>query len=168
MSVTVAEVRLEADSAGVEFVNIPAGLRQLRLVVTGRLTGAIVEWVLLRCNGDDSSRYDNQYLTGSDDVVHAEQALASSTILLGSLAPSVTPADTVSSVVTDINNYDSHLHQKAFFSTNCRRRRGGQVLIQVSAGFWRGVEPITRVQLMPGDGAFAAGTVFSLYGMGEA
>lgn len=154
--VALANITLGSAQASVTFGSIPATYRDLRLVISAKVVtqGAPLQ---IRFNGDSGSNYSTIYMYGTG----SSSGSGSATTSLGYL--DVLGADTTAPTVNtlDIMDYSATDKHKTAINRNSAPANGAQAM----AIRWANTAAITSMVLDTGNGNYATGTSFALYGI---
>ncbi len=140
---------------------------QIRGIYRDTTTGGFSKQLGLRFNGDTGSNYPYHAIYGDGSAVYAIGNTAQNQLYTAySGTDSSMTANCFGGSIIDIIDYASTTKNKTL------RHFGGvndnvadtNRRIGLSSGFWMSTSAITSVTLLPAS-AFAAGTVFSLYGI---
>jgi hypothetical protein len=166
--VPVDEEILGAPAASVT-LTVPSGYRDMVLKWTARGTDGSAQLVRARFNGDTGTSYDwnLSYHTGTS-VASQNSGTGATSLHAGAVPPSGSPAGSLGSGEMTIFDYaGTTLHKSAVQNTGRKdsAAAGGLTGI-VIYGVWRNTAAITSITLFPDAGNFAAGSKFTLYGLG--
>lgn len=168
---------LAADQATISFVDIPQVYTDLQLIILARGTtaGDLQNLMMRFGNGaiDAGANYDGfsyQIQDGASVVVSEQQGVTSVHIARGIVAEGNDDPAAFSAVTVSIPGYRGAT-RKAFTASTSgaatadvsvgSNRAGGAV------GLWRNIAAITHIDVFPGGDLLAAGSRFSLYGLGH-
>jgi hypothetical protein len=151
--------------SSLSFTSIPSTYKHLQ--IRGLTRDGSDSAVVAQFNSDTStSNYAHHRLYGNGSTVTAE-GYPSGTFPFGFAMISLTngvPASTYATVIADIADYASTTKNKTVRSFYGQDQNGsGQV--GLTSSLWLNTAAITSILLRPYSGTFAAGTVFSLYGI---
>lgn len=157
---------LESSQATVTFSNIPQTYTDLVLVVSGFTThtddGARG---YMQFNGDTGSNYSGVYLgVMSTPARQTNKDTNQSSIPYGVLG---NRSDYPATIEVNIHNYRNTSSWGLVLSKTGKYATNANYGNRLSSGSWRNTSPITSITLTC-DGSYAAGTVFSLYGIASA
>lgn len=165
----LAEQVLGGATATVTFSSIPQNYRHMILWSYARGDTAAAStpiWARLNAEGA-TTNYDYQRAIGSAASWSTSESLAGANWYTGS-APAANASIVAFSIsIAFLAYYGNNGSVKnavvlgAFKTANTT----GGITLEVTANYWRGTAPITTLQLFPGAGNFAAGSVFGLYGV---
>jgi hypothetical protein len=151
------------------FTSIPSTFKhlQIRGIVKDTSTGSFSRAGLtLRFNSDSGNNYALHSLTGDGTAASAggyapDSACYIQSAAIGSLGDSLTYATSI----IDIIDYASTTKNKTLraFSGVDKNASGGGV--SLSSSLWVDTSAITNIEMRKSITSFAAGTVFSLYGI---
>jgi hypothetical protein len=145
--------------------NIPSTFTHLMIVIQANSTIAF-DNLYLRVNNDGGANYDAQWLSVSGTAVSGAQDIAADHIHICAM-PSVITAGPFASAKILISNYKGTAFWKSIQSEANRKDTSGagNANLGLRAGTWLSTAAVTRLTLYPASGSFAAGSVFSLYGL---
>lgn len=151
----LASVTLTSTQATVTFDNIPAGYRDLRLIVNA--TGTVEINIQLKFNGDGTNSYAQVNMRGFG----ASQIASSSTTttsIVSNYSTGLQPSSRAVNIY-DIMDYAATDKQK---SVLVQALHGDEVTLL--AARWINTSAITSVSV-PSGATFAIGSTFTLYGV---
>ncbi len=166
--VLLSSQTLLATTATVTFSAISQAYTSLRLLYTARGTAATTAIdVYCTFNSDGAANYDQELIFQSGTTVTGFEALAQVRVLLGPMAGSTSPAGACGAHETVLVGYSqANFHKPVRTDGYARFNTGtGNSFNAHYYGFWRSTAAITRIDLAPSTGSFAAGCIFSLYGV---
>lgn len=151
---------LSSPGQSVTFSSIPSTYKDLRLVVSGTVTGELVQ---ARFNSDTGSNYSCTNLYGTGSAIASNRRANFTEARLGLENFNTT---TMGVVTVDIMNYANTSTNKSYLS----RANYASQEVNTRIGLWRSTAAINTilVSLFNTGWAFAAGTTFSLYGIATA
>jgi len=161
--VLISRQILTADATSIDFPSIPADYEDLVLVLQGRGTAPATEFrPLIRFNNDSGANYDYSRWNRWGNVTLASQTSAEISSLPGANAS----ANKASDFTLEIINYKrttffKSAHATSSFSQDAAAAGQSPTAAAIS---WRSTAAINKITLLPSSGAFAVGTVISLYG----
>ena len=159
---------LNVNTVTVTFASIPQTFADLELVIWGRGTAA--QWfcdVNIQFNTDSGSNYIGEHLYATASTPTAASLAVSTSGIAGLLPGSSLSSSYSGTSILYIAQYAS----TAFFKTyTVRSINMGDTVVNVmrsivSAAGWLSTAAITRIDLGSDATSFAAGCVFSLYGV---
>lgn len=155
----IAEVAVTATAATVQFTSIPQGYRSLSLSVVARTMGALAaEGMILTANGDTISTYVAERLYG----LAATAGATAFTSTIADVPGAQGLANAFGLAVVDIFDYATVGHFTSAFARNARP----DGTVQAYSWLYESTAAVTSLSLSTQSGAgFAAGSVFSLYGV---
>ena len=163
----IDEVQLGTAAASISFAAITQIFRNLRITVVARGDTAATTVVMqAQFNLDTGSNYDFARFEMSGTTTGTADGLATTSVMLGTIAAASAPANEASQSSIQINHYTNQLFQKtltAEYAFKSADTAAGTVAGKI-AGFWRSTAPITRITIAPASGNFIAGSIFTLYG----
>lgn len=144
---------LGAGAASVTFASIPQTFTTLKLFVSS--VSANVGLLQINFNGDSGTTYsNNRFIMNFTGTASTTGEFGDTGALVGSLNTNA------GSFEITFSNYSSTQNPKTFFSI------GVGATFQVTGGIWGSAAGITQMVLTNSAGGnFAAGSVFSLYGI---
>lgn len=150
----ISKQSLASTASSVTFSSIPQGYTHLLLVILA--AGSASGNVEINLNGDFGANYS--YLTVGGNATSAF-ASRSTSALFGQIgAISTTPG----TYRVDIAGYSGTTLIKSATSTSVTLGGPFSELVGTS---WNNIAAITSITLTPSTGTFAAGSIFSLYGL---
>lgn len=161
--VPLAQTALSSSAASISFASIPQTYENLRLLIRSR--GTALTDILLRINGDSTTAYDYQVLSGNNTATSAFAAAAATSIVVGSHAAGAGQGTALDVFVPGYARMSSP--QKILRSQQARFDGDTVADFYVNdiSGRWRSTAAIASLTLTPGSGSFDAGTVATLYGI---
>lgn len=151
----LASVALTSTQATVTFNNVPAGYRDLRLVVNATGTSEIN--IQLQINGDGTSSYAQVNMRGFGGSSIASSSTTTSSIV-SNYSTGLQPSSRAVNIY-DIMDYSSTSKHK---SVLVQALHGDEVTLL--AARWVNTSAITSVSVLSGA-TFAVGSTFTLYGV---
>lgn len=142
--------------------------RNLRIMVYGKGDNATNHvGVRMRINADAGNNYDYQLLQAQNAAVTAVESIGNSSGLCGYLVAASGSATNPGAVDIMIPDWSGTVYRKQWYSTSPRHNTDltNTVYLVTVGGKWRSNVPITRIELFPDAGNFAADTIISVYGM---
>jgi hypothetical protein len=174
--VEIQDVELTVATAVLDFTNIPADYRHLRIVGLVRTDRPLTfDGVVMRFNADAGANYDWYWVKDRHTIATAvptfetNDNVASADISLGHCPGDTAPINVFGDLEVLIPHYTSAFAYKSYSLL------GGHILAlareniycQRGHGHWRSTAPVNRIQLLPSVGPnFVPGTRFTLYGQG--
>ncbi len=163
--VALATTTLASSSATVTFSSLPtSGYRDLVLVMSVRNTtaGTGQDFLDIRFNGDTAGNYAGLRMQGSGTAASSSEQGANNTkIMTGLINEGNTTAGVFSGVnvsIFDYNQTDKH-------KTTLARSDAPLSTVAAWAGRWASTAAITSITIFPDNASWAAGSVFSLFGV---
>jgi hypothetical protein len=163
----IADSVLSAAAASVTFSSIPGTYRHLKLFSTARTDAAVTSALLqVQPNADTGANYTFQRLHSTGATVAGGANTGQTAIQAGNVPGTGTAAAYAAGAEITLYDYASTVLDKAF-SVSAQVMDGTTLFLYRYEGFWgpATVAAITSLILTPGSGNFAAGSVFSLYGL---
>lgn len=164
--VPIASYTLDTASTGVTF-NPPSGYKNLRLVVSNiKIQGGTDANINFRLNGDSSTIYSCTNF-GARTQSATPFSARSSGATYGSISWYIAPGTIAENGIIDFVNYGSNEKYKTIL-VNTRTDSGSATYsgVEMITNLWRSYNPITSIYVFNVSGySFAAGSVFTLYGM---
>ena len=148
----IATNTLSSSSSTVTFSSITGSYTDLRLVMSGTLSGG--SDITLNFNGDSSALYSRTYLIG--DGSSAGSGGTSNATTMPAFFIGVT---STYSAFADIMNYSN---TTTFKSVLCRSGDTGSY-VEANVGLYRSTSAITSLTIA--GGSFQTGSIFTLYGI---
>lgn len=168
--VRLADTKLAAPAALIDFTAIPASYAHLMLAVTARTDQAVPASSLgLRFNGDTATNYDGTTLAGNGISASSSEYFGAGTMFGVIAVPGATSADGRlfgggSILIPDYANTTAWKNTNGCAASASARTTGGH-LVNLNSGLWCSVAAINQVTLLPGAGNFVAGSRATLYGL---
>lgn len=149
----LATLTLGGSQATVTFSSIVGTYRDLMLIIQD--TGSGTEGLRIRINGDTGSNYS--YVLMAGDGSSASSGSGSMTELIGGLVYSASISNSIYHFM-DYSATDKH-------KTVLSRNNNASVNTVATAQRWASTAAITTLLVYPTAGTFAAGSIFTLYGV---
>jgi hypothetical protein len=154
-------------SVNIDFQNIPATFKHLKIVGQGRVLGAVVETTLdVRFNNDNGANYNEQTNKGENAASVAASAVGQTAFTIGQVVGANGIANHASSLFFEVPDYAG----TTFFKTivgmlaHIPNVTVADFSIVQFAGLWEDTTAINRVTLISGSGNWTTGSTFTLYG----
>ncbi len=158
---------LGADTATISIASIPAGYKNIRITVQGRVSGAVVNGTLgILLNGDASNAYDWTYVQNNNATLSGNTAAANAYAFVGYLpGTSVTRGSTAGSYTIMIPNYAGTVFEKSITSNGGMVDSTAGNVFKIDAQLsWRNTAAINAVTVMLASGTkLLAGTRATTY-----
>ena len=171
---SIATVTATGGETSLSFTSIPGTYKHLQVRGIAKdtySTSLYVEAVYIQFNSDTANNYSAHQLYSYGGAVYAAAQATTNEILgYGGIVSSGTGGTNMfGSSIVDIIDYAStskYKTIKAFAggNTNVTTTTGGNA-VGMFSGLWQNTAAITKVTLLPGQTAFAAGSTFALYGI---
>jgi hypothetical protein len=150
-------------ASSVSFTSIPSTYKHLQLRYLARdNAGATLRDMNLRLNNDTGTNYAFHFLRGSGAAVSVSGAASSSSIQANDILTGAGSTANIYGVgIIDIHDYASTTKNTTvrWFSGN---DQNGSGYVSLSSGLWINTAAVNRIDITQ---TFAAGSVFSLYGI---
>lgn len=159
---------LSGAAASYTFDAIPGTYRSLRLVVDVRGDDAGVTANLrIRCNNDASNLYDYVvHVQNGTNFSFSSSAVSQAYFDCGNIPAGGSAAGASALFDMFFSNYAGTFHKNCHTNFGCVRSTTANDNIRIHGEMrYRSVNPITRLDITLGAGAFAAGSVATLYGL---
>lgn len=160
---------LSVDTPLVTFADITGIYIALKIIAFVRTDRAATsDAILTTFNNDAGNNYDSIRASMLHSAtLSTNEQIAAAGVFLGPVAGDNAPANVFSALELTIPDYAGANHKSLQGSTETRRANTtGNLLVTSFAGWWRDVEAITEIDLMPNAGTdFLAGSRFYLYGL---
>lgn len=156
----IATVTTTAGQASVSFTSIPGTYTDL--ILQGAATSSTAYELFMTYNSDTGTNYSNTYIEGNG--TSASSGRSTSTALMST---AYSNNSNPNPVTIQIQNYSNTTTYKTMLS----RSSAAGASVMAFVGLWRNTAAITSIQLKTssgGGGTFAAGAVFTLYGIAAA
>jgi hypothetical protein len=160
----ITSVTTVAGQTSVLFTSIPDGYRDLEVRIHGRSANAVLgQGVLLRFNSDTAANYRWRW----DVSIGGQSSNSDTAIQLGEIAGTTADGTYVSEMTVTIPAYRSAF-EKATSTVNAFRvaNLANDSTAGQGAGYWDSSAAVTSVEILMEAGAFATGSVITLYGVG--
>jgi len=150
--------------------SLDQGFRHLRVVMTGKVNGAVSSAnALMQLNGVSTTTYDYIFNTNSNGVNTAGSGAAQTSALIGTV-PGTTNAAALGTTVVDIAQYTladgTHTAAWTFNSFNAGAYTAATMQSVTGGGSWNTLGAISTISFISGSGSWAAPTRISIYGVG--
>jgi hypothetical protein len=157
---TIYSQKLSVDTASLT-VSIPTKYRHLFVMGAGRVTGAGAssQYILGRFNGDDGANYSQQKLQAAGASVTGAFAGAQTGVLIGMASEGGTSAEKASGFFAVVPHYLNNYNKNTILLTSRAS------LITLDTSEWANTAAIETLTFVPVTDEFAAGFVFSVYGI---
>ncbi len=151
------------------FTSIPGTYAHLRLVVWGRITGAVTsDYIYIQLNGDSSNKYDEQRLAGNDVTAVVGQTFAATQSRLAEFPGANSSSNTqTGSGEMFLPAYANATWQKTMVCTSgvCYGTTNGTQTVRIHEINYRGTSAITQIDVTAGTGSIKTGSMAWLYGV---
>jgi hypothetical protein len=167
---SIATLTASGGETSLTFSNIPSTYKHLEIRGIARDTIAEVTpvGVKMRFNSDTGSNYVRHNLRGDGANVAAQGQTGFDLISFASGSMNATTSSNIfgASIIT-IADYASTTKNKTVrgFNGSDANAANANYQIALNSGLWLNTAAITSITMLPGQTAFAAGSVFSLYGI---
>lgn len=164
----LGQAELASPASSVVFSSIPQTYKNLMLLVNARSTTvAAVDDISIRLNGDSAANYDFQALEAFLTTVDAFNSSGSGAVHIGDIPAANATANFFGQYVVHFPAYTGAAHKGIIAQGGSRDAASiNNMSIQWTHGWWRNVDPVTSVTLIPGAGPnFETGSSFYLYGL---
>lgn len=150
---------LSSDTSSVTFSSIPQTYTDLFFVMNGSDTGNVQ--IAVRFNGDSSSNYSMQALTGNGTTAYTTNSTNANLIQFGWDAY-LTPTYSYNAII-NVQNYSN----STTFKTVLGRANNAGTGVTETVALWRSTSAITSMTLLQSYGTdlFKTGSTFTLYGI---
>jgi hypothetical protein len=152
----LANITLGSAASSIVFGSIPATYRDLVVVLTGN--GSTNLEGRLRLNGDSSSDYFTQRLSGSGSAASAAEVGSQTSAVISSVAK----ATTTSALQIQINILGYRTGRNKIIISRADNSANGT---EAFAGRWGNNAAVTSVTILTSTGNWAAGTTAAIYGI---
>ena len=166
----VQNIVLGSSQPSVSFNPIAASFNHLRLLWHVRTTsGNVVDNVTMQFAGDSGNNYDWQIMAGLNATVSTTPSLGASSILVGSGVGGAGSANFFSNGEVDVLGWSQSSATHVVTVTGkwyaCWSNSAATSQVGTMGGLYTPSAQVTSLSLAPAAGSFAAGCVFSLYGL---
>lgn len=152
-------------TALIDWQSIPQTFAHLRLVISGRDTGAGANAnSFIRLNNDSGTNYDYMFSRSNGSAISVAETFGTTIAYMGEVPAATAPANAFSAIIVEIPNYANASILKALNISNASKgavTAGGMWFTNVAAS-WRSIAAINRITLI---NSWAAGTRATLYGL---
>ena len=169
--VKLAENILGSPAGSVTFSSIPSTYRSLRLDTVNRGdTAADVIGVRIRFNGDNTTIYDSEQMTGVGNVSQSFESLSQGGADVGETPAANANAGQGAYAVITIPFYSGTTFWKGLISNHLLQyqttgtAQSSRFLTKQWSARWRSTAAINSIVIFPTAGSFIAGSSFVLYG----
>lgn len=133
---------------------------------SARCTNAANALIVVTVNGDGGANYDRQNFQASATVVSGVEAFGETTAFIGQAAGDGYTAGLYNMGESVVAFYTNTTFHKVFENRYGRKdgTSSGNLLSFKGNVFWRSTDAVTNLTITISGGAFAAGSVFTLYG----
>jgi hypothetical protein len=163
------ETRILVGASASETFTIPAGYRDIKIVIRARGDAAGVSTVnvQMRLNGDTAANYDDQRLQGTNAASSAAQNIAQTSARIGSATGATAVANEASLNEVTIYEYAGTTFRKVAASRCVVKAAdsSGSLFVLELGQWWRSTAAVTSATFFPSSGNFVAGTTFTVYGL---
>lgn len=162
----LADIKLAADAALIDFTAIPNTYTHLQLIGYLRgVTGGNAINVDLRCNGDAASNYGTQLFSAIGTSLSALGIAAFGAAVVGTIPAAAAAVASYSALSVLLSNYSHPAGTTTPMLIQSVVDSPGGMQVDNSGAFWRGTAPVNRVEIHPRTGNFKAGSRATLYGL---
>jgi hypothetical protein len=166
--VMLADTTLGSAATNITFTSISASYKHLRIILQTRGdTAGTVEAFNMQFNGDSSTNYDQQRITGNNATPSAAAAAAQTSLRCG-VQPGAGAARGAifGSTVIDIPNYAGTTAEKSFVSTSASvDSTAANCFTECDGGSRRNSSALNAVKFIPGGSVnFVTGSRGTVYG----
>jgi hypothetical protein len=151
----IATQTLSSNQSSVTFSSIPSTYTDLILVISGSTTSFLNTGIQL--NSDTGTNYSWTRIYGDGSAAASSRASNTSNGYVNDIRTSI------STTIVHFQNYSNTTTYKTILS----RDSGASGLVEAWVNLWRSTSAINSIYLFPG-GSFAAGSMFTLYGIASA
>jgi hypothetical protein len=165
---SLATVTLSASTASITFAGIPAGYKhlQIRGIARNTAAGTASDYILLKMNSDTGSNYAFHWLYGTGSAAGATASTSRTTLPIGTCWETSALANSFSTVVCDILDYQSTSKYKVTRSLGGGDTNGGSYQeVNMMSGLWMNTGAITQLDISSSNGNLAQYSQFALYGI---
>jgi hypothetical protein len=159
----------DGTSPNIDFQNIPATYKHLKIVGQARLTGAALEGDIdVRLNNDAGANYNYQTNKGENANEIAAAVTGGTEFTIGQAPANTADANHANGLFFEVPNYAGVVLFKTIVGMliHIPNNTVADFSIVQFAGMWEDVSAVDRVTLISGSGNFATGSTFTLYGQG--
>jgi hypothetical protein len=159
----IARQTLSGAAASVTFSDIAATWRDLRLIWVGTHASTAAASMSLRLNGDTGTNYSDTLLNGNGSAAASSRRSSVAYLYVGELAGTTLAYPTP--ITVDIMAYAN----TNVFTTVLSASAVAGTIVTRGVGLWRSTAAVTSLscQIYGGGTNQAAGSTFSLYGIGS-
>lgn len=165
---SIATVTASGGETALTFSSVPQGYVSLQIRCFSRETWTVAASVQIRMrfNGDAGNTYSFHEVKGNGSSASVQGQASYSNMYCGVSTTANTTASTYGASIIDIHGYASTTRNKTISAFG-----GGDTGVSSTeywcakhTGAWYNTSPVTSITLLPING-FAAGSIFSLYGV---
>lgn len=151
----------------IDWTGISQNYRSLRIIYAVRSDQAGEQAMGMRFNNDSTANYDGQFSEGSQSVISTVQALAQTSIGVGTIPGTSATSGYFGQGDIDIPMYTLATSHKISLARCFRKpsNTASAIHAEWNYGAWRTVAAVNRITLFPPTGNFVQNSVFVLYGM---
>lgn len=161
--IALATTTLGASTGTVTFSSIPAGYRDLVLVIAGKPAGNFL--IYLRLNGDSGNNYFGLQMSGrgtNGATSYTSGVGEAQAYVLQNAAVSGEQFNTIANIM-DYSATDKH--KTILSKTTAKDTVDSTMMVQTNVNRWASTSPVTSVAVTAQLANFDTGTVLSLYGI---
>lgn len=167
----IYDTTLSVASANIDIPAIVASYAHLRLELVSRTDSAVgITSVGVRFNGDTAANYYRQWARGTAATASANEALAQTSLEVGTITGASATASLPGQCTFDIVNFRGTTFHKLVTSQSfaAQGTASGNLFTEMYGGLWKPAAPvaITQITLIPASGNFIAGTRCTVYAYG--
>lgn len=154
--------RIEPNSAGATFLNIPQGYTDLNLIISTRYT-TIQSDMFLVFNDDTSTNYSSTYVQNAGGTSAGPGRFSNTGgLFVGGISGSGYAADSFSSVNVLIPDYKTSNFKQVIVTCAAENSTATPGNLFFIASLWRGTSAINKIGI---GGSHLVGSSFTLYGL---
>ena len=160
----LATTTLGSTQTNVTFSGISGSYTDLVLVCSIKPSDTSGPSILAQLNGDTGTNYSETYIYGNGTSTSSSRRSNNSYFYLNDNGISTSSTNTISTIVTNFQNYSS----TSIFKSGISRANTSDKGVEATVATWRSTAAITSINIFVLAGGFAAGSTFSLYGVASA
>jgi hypothetical protein len=163
---SIATVTAAGGEASLSFTSIPSTYKhlQMRFFAKDTNAGTSQDALRIRLNSDSGTNYTEHSLRGTGTSAVAGGVTGRNELRIDSCITQDGSTNIFGAGVMDLIDYASTTKNKTMRGFAGQDKNGAGI-VTLSSGLWLNTAAVTAIQVLPESGNFAAGTVFSLYGI---
>lgn len=162
--VALATTTLGSTATELTFSSISGAYTDLVLVSSIKPSDTSGPSVLAQLNSDTGNNYSETYMYGNGTSASSSRRSNNSFFYLADNGISTTSTNTISTIITNFQNYSN----TTTYKTGISRANTSDKGVEATVAMWRSTSAITSIKVFVLAGGFASGSTFSLYGISAA